>query len=67
MQVKDGLPTARADVDDHPVVLEPDDPRRVCHELEHALRLLADELADLAERVDVALRDAPAGAPAPAG
>ena len=55
MQVEDRLTRARADVDDHLVVVEPDDASSVGDELEHALGLVRLELADRCERVDVTL------------
>ena len=57
VQVEDRLPAARADVDDDAVVVEPGLLRGVRDELEHALRLVRRELADVAERLDVALGD----------
>jgi hypothetical protein len=55
VKVEDGLPTARADVHDDPVILEPRLARGVRHELEHPLRLVGRELANVAKRVDVPL------------
>ena len=57
MEVEDRLAAARADVDDHPVVVEAGLARRLGHEVEHPLRLVGRELADVAERVDVPLGD----------
>jgi hypothetical protein len=54
VEVEDRLPGARADVDGEPVVLEAGALGGVRHELEHALRLLGRELADLLEARDVA-------------
>jgi hypothetical protein len=56
VQVEDRLAAARADVDDHPVVLQTRLACGVGDEVQHAARLLGRELADLAERVDVPLR-----------
>ena len=56
MQVEDRLSGARPDVDEHAVVLEAGFPCRFGDELEHALRLVGRKLADLAERVDMTLR-----------
>ena len=55
MEVEDGLAGASADVDDDAVVVEARLASRPRDELEHALRLVRLELADLAERVDVTL------------
>jgi hypothetical protein len=55
VKVKDGLPGSRADVDEHPVVIEPGQPRSLGDELEHPLRLVRRELPDLAKRLDVPL------------
>src|SRR2546427_5501021 len=57
MEVKDGLAGAPADVDRDAVVLQTGLGCGFGDELEHPLRLLGAELADLAERVDVPLRD----------
>jgi hypothetical protein len=54
MEVKDGLPRTRAYVDDDAVVIEPSLASGSGDELEHALRLLRLELADVAEGVDMA-------------
>ncbi len=54
--MEDCLATARTDVDDHAVVPEP---RAACDlrdEIEHPLCLIRGELGDVAERVDVPLR-----------
>jgi hypothetical protein len=56
VEVKDRLPRPRPDVDEHAVVGEPDVPRGLRDELEHSLRLVRRELRDLAEALDVALR-----------
>src|SRR4029453_158197 len=56
VEVEDRLPTAAADVHDHAVVLEPGLARPPGHELEHPLRLVGGEFTDLAERIDVPLR-----------
>ena len=56
MKVKDGLPGARADVDHDAVVLEPGDARGLGDELEHSLRFVRREGADVSKGVDVALR-----------
>ena len=56
VQMEDRLSSTRADVEQYPIVIEPRLAGRVGDELEHALRLVRRELADLAERVDVALR-----------
>jgi hypothetical protein len=55
VQVEDRLAAALAHVDDHAVVLEPGLARSLGDELEHPLGLFRRELADVAERVDVAL------------
>ena len=57
MKVEDGLPAARPDVDDDPIILEPGFAGGVCDELEHALRLVGREVADVAKRLDVPLGD----------
>lgn len=56
MKVKDGLPGSRPDVDHDPVVLEPGDARGIGDKLEHSLRFVGREAADVTEGVDVALR-----------
>ena len=56
MEMKHGLPSARADVHDDLVVGQPGAFRRLGDELEHALRLVGVELGDVTERVDVMLR-----------
>ena len=56
MQVEDRLAAARADVHEHAVVLEARPARGLGDEVEHPLRLVGRELADVAERVDMALR-----------
>jgi hypothetical protein len=55
VQVEDGLAAARADVDDDTVVGEAGTAGDLGHELEHPLRLVRRELADVAEGVDVPL------------
>ncbi len=67
VQMEDRLARARADVDLHPVVGQADLAGGVGDELEHALRLARRKLADLAEAVDVPLRNDQADAPRPAG
>src|SRR5439155_18926244 len=57
MEVKDGLAGAAPDVDRDAVVLQAGRYGRLGDELEHPLRLLGAELADVAERVDVPLWD----------
>jgi hypothetical protein len=57
VQVEDRLAAAGADVDEHAVVLEPGAAGRLGDEVEDALRLLGRELGDVAERVDVSLRN----------
>ena len=57
MEMEDRLACALADVDHDAVVVEPRGLRRLGNELEHPLRLVGLELGDLAERVDVPLRD----------
>jgi hypothetical protein len=57
VQVEDGLPGAGADVDDDLVVLETRRASSVSHEDEHPPSLLGRELADVAERLDMPLRD----------
>ena len=56
MEVEDRLPGAWADVDDDAVVVEPLLARDVRDELQHPLRLAGRELRDLAEALDMALR-----------
>ena len=53
--MEDGLAGAGADVDHHPIVLEPGLPSRLRDELQHSLRFVGWEPPDLAEGVDVAL------------
>ena len=53
--MEDRLTAARADVDHHPVVRQPDAARGRRDELQHLLRLLWRELGHVAERVDMAL------------
>ena len=55
MQVEDRLAAGGTDVDEHAIVLEPGLARGPRDELEHPLRLVRRELADVAERVDVPL------------
>ena len=55
--MEDRLPAAGADVDDHAVVLEACLASGVGDELEHPLRLLGRELADLAEGRHMPLRN----------
>src|SRR5207248_8650896 len=57
VEVEDGLPCAWADVDDDAIVVQPLGLRNLCDEVEHPLVLVRRELLDLAERVDMALRD----------
>src|SRR5262245_53653869 len=57
VQMEHRLPRPGADVDDDLVVLQPGRARRVRDEDEQAPRLLRRQLADLAERVDVMLRN----------
>ena len=57
MKVKDGLAAAGPDVDDDPVIVETRLACRVRDELEHLLRLIGGELADIAKRLDVTLRN----------
>ena len=57
MQVEDGLTAARPDVDEDAVVLEPGLAGELGDEGEHPLRLVGRERGDLAEGVDVALRE----------
>jgi hypothetical protein len=56
VEVEDRLPRPRADVDEDAVVGEARLPGRLCHEVEHSLRLVWRELRDLAEALDMALR-----------
>jgi hypothetical protein len=56
VEVEDRLSTARPDVDEHAVVLEPGLTGGLGDESEHALRLLGRELGHVLESVDVALR-----------
>ena len=55
MEVEDRLATAFSDADENAVVVETGVARRVGDEVEHALRLVGRELADLAEGRDVPL------------
>jgi hypothetical protein len=55
--MEDRLAAALADVDNDSIVLEPCGLRGFGDELHHPLRLLFRELGDLAERVDVPLRN----------
>src|SRR5919202_5468022 len=56
MEVEDRLPRPRADVDEHAIVGEAGVPSDLGHEVEHPLRLVGRELRDLAEALDMALR-----------
>jgi hypothetical protein len=56
VKVKDGLPCPGPDVHDDPVVLEAGNLCRLGNELEHPLRLVRREGADIAKGVDVPLR-----------
>src|SRR5436309_2961384 len=53
--MEDRLPSARADVDGHTVIRQALARSNIRHELEHPLRFVGRELADVAERVDVPL------------
>jgi hypothetical protein len=53
VQVEDHLSAALADVDGNLVPVETRDARRLCDELEHPLRLVRRELADVVEGRDV--------------
>jgi hypothetical protein len=55
VEVEDGLAGAGTRVDDDPIVVEALLPRGRRDEVEHPLRLLGGELADLVEARDVAL------------
>ena len=55
--MEDRLAAAGTDVDEHAVVLEPGVARDLGDEVEHPLRLVGGELGDVAERVDVPLRE----------
>ena len=57
VEVEDRLAAALADVDDDAVVLEACGARRIRDKGEHPLRFFRTEPADVAERLDVALRD----------
>jgi hypothetical protein len=57
VEMEDRLAAALADVHHDAVVLEPRGLRRLGDELEHPFRLVGRKLGDLAERVDVPLRD----------
>jgi hypothetical protein len=56
VQVEDRLPGPRADVDEHAVVGEARVAGGLRDEVEHPLRLVGRELADVDEAVDVPLR-----------
>jgi hypothetical protein len=56
VEVEDRLPRSCADVDEHAVVGEARVARGLRDEVEHPLRLVGRELPDLAEALDVALR-----------
>jgi hypothetical protein len=56
MEVEDRLSGPRADVDEHAVVREARIPGGLRDEVEHSLRLVRRKLGDLAEALDVALR-----------
>ena len=55
MKVEHRLPCARADVDDHAVVVEPFCSRDGGHESQHPAGFLVGELVDLTKRVDMPL------------
>ena len=57
MQMEDRLPRAWTDVRDHAVVLQAGVPRDLRDELEHPFRLVRRKLADLAQALDVPVRD----------
>jgi hypothetical protein len=57
VEVEDRLSRPRADVDEHAVVGEARVPGDLRDEGEHPLRLVGWELRDLAEALDVALRE----------
>src|SRR5580765_6016802 len=57
VQMEDGLPRTLADVDDDLVVVEPGGACSVGDENQHPACLVGRELADLAKRLDVTLRD----------
>ena len=56
MQVEDRLARAFADVHDDAIVVEAGLARGLGDEVQHPLRLVGRELADLAEALDMALR-----------
>jgi hypothetical protein len=55
--MEDGLTAAGTDVHEHAIVLQARIPRDLRDELEHPLRLVRGERGDVAERVDVPLRE----------
>jgi hypothetical protein len=55
--MEDRLAAPGTDVHEHAVVLEPGVAGGLGDEVEHALHLVGRELGDVAERVDVSLRD----------
>src|SRR6478672_7021686 len=55
--MEDRLPRAWADIDGHTVIRQALARRHVRHKLEHPLDLGIGELTDVAERVDVPLRE----------
>jgi hypothetical protein len=57
VEMEDRLPRPRPDVDEHAVVGEARVARGLRDEVEHSLRLVGRELPDLAEALDVALRE----------
>jgi hypothetical protein len=57
VEVEDRLTAAWADIDEHPVVVQPSPARRLGDEGEHPFGLLRWEGVDVPERVDVALRE----------
>jgi hypothetical protein len=56
VEVEDRLPRTRADVDEHAVVGEARVARGLSDEVEHPLGLLGGKLGDVAEALDVTLR-----------
>ena len=57
VEVEDRLPGSRADIDDDAIVLEPFGGGHLGDEAQHARRLLVGEGGDVAERIDVPLRE----------
>ena len=57
MEVEHGLASARSDIDEDAVIVEPQLARRVGDEVEHPLRLVRRKGRDVFEGVDVALRE----------